>query len=379
MLALAAVLVIRGRGDGDARLRREGSVELEVEADRALAIRDEPDGYRIVYRVHERGLAATSDVVSVARPFESRTERREDAAGEGEIVGLTESAFGRVAVRTGSGSSGRQVLGTGPALAGADVRLPPVLDDALARGWLERREQREVAGRRCQVYRAGTSVLGGALGPPGDPVEEYADACFDEAGLLLEEWWVVGGEAIRQHVAVEVEEGAPSRVTGVLASEETTVPADRGGGSILRLRSNSAPPGAFFAPEDISAGFEPVGRYTVIPAQPEAFGDPSRRGDILASTADVWRSGIDLLVVDQGGSLEQRQVFTPDPDNETVDLDRLGQGEIILGLAGNEVRILRPAGRFIRVYGTLPAANLVEVARSLVETEGNEIVVDEDE
>ena len=32
---------------------------------------DEPDGYRIVYRIHEKGLPVSSEVVEVARPFDA--------------------------------------------------------------------------------------------------------------------------------------------------------------------------------------------------------------------------------------------------------------------------------------------------------------------
>jgi len=97
----------------------------------------------------------------------------------------------------------------------------------------------------------------------------------------------------------------------------------------------------------------------------------------LSSTADVWTRGPDLLVLDQGGTLEQQRVYEVDPDNELIAIPGLGDAEVRLGLAGNEIRILRPAGRFVRVVGTLPPDDLLAFARSLVEGVGNELVVDE--
>jgi hypothetical protein len=345
----------------------------EVDAVR-FAVVEEPERYRITYRVAERGGDVTTEEITVVRPFVSETVIRR----EGEVIGVQRSAFGRILSSDGRGDDTAHAVG--PAIAGADLRFAAVLDDAVARDRLEAREQRRVAGRRCQVYRAGTSLLGGSLPVPGDPAVEHADACIDESGLLLEEWWVVDGDAIRHRVAVDVDtEHEPPPAFGAGWSDvPPSLPLDRGGGSILRLRAGSAPPGSFFdATGAAPAGFVHRGRYTVIPPQATAFSDESERGSIVASTADVWTRGADLLVVDQGGTLEQRRVYEVDPENELVPIEGLGDAEIRLGLAGNEIRVLRPAGRFVRVVGTLPVDDLISVARSLVEGVGNELVVDE--
>lgn len=393
-------------------LVRRGS--REVAAPVPFAIADEPDGYRIVYRIQEIGLPVRSEVVEVARPFDARTTGYSDDDGAGSAGSLQEVTLGRIAVgfdvdhdhadddvdhehtddddedddhshvdEQAPGPAGaptpqqRTVLAVGPLVAGPDLRLAPVLDAALARDLIEPREQREVLGRRCQVYRFPSSISGGVLGSASEP-GEYADACFDETGLLLEEWWVVDGDAIRHRLALGVEEGAPAGLASDLADLPdlaTSIPVDQGGGSIRRMAPDSAPPGPFFVPQQPPAGFQYVGRYSVVPPQAEAFTDPEQRDYIITSTADVWRRGIDLLVLDQGGTLGGVKPFEPAEQGTPVDLGPLGSGEALIGLGGNEVRVVRDPGDFVRVYGTLPTSELAAFAATLVETAGNEIVL----
>lgn len=348
--------------DGPKPIEREGSEA--VDDGEVVEVGEEPEGYRITYQVTERTGEPTTEEVTVRRPFVSETTIRR---GE-DVIGVSRSAFGRLVVDG-------QVFAVPPGVAGADLRLPPALEEAEDRGWVERREQRVVAGRRCQVYRFATTVLGGALQPPADPEIEHADACFDAAGLLLEEWWVLDGEPLRRRVAVDVALESPRDLGADWEALAPTMDVERGGGSVLELAEGSMPPGSFFVAEDVPAGFDHLGRYSVIPPQAAEFGDAAQRGRILTSTVDVWQRGLDLLVVDQGGTLEQQRVFEVDPDNRVVVVPGLGDAEIIVGLAFNEVRVLRPAGRFIRVQGTLQPGDLLEVVRGLVEVEGNELVL----
>src|SRR5207247_7133823 len=86
-------------------------------------------------------------------------------------------------------------------LPGGDVRAGPVLEDALGAGVIERREQREVAGRRCQVYRSKDTAAGATLAPATDPTRQHADTCIDEAGVVLEEVVVTDGHQSRRRLA----------------------------------------------------------------------------------------------------------------------------------------------------------------------------------
>ncbi|MBW3668150.1 MAG: hypothetical protein KY443_02955 [Actinobacteria bacterium] len=389
-LAVATITAVSrpdgGGSDGDrasrpAALVRTGSLPVEVAE--PLTIGEEPTSYRIVYRLQERQAPPATETVTVVRPYDSRAETRHDP--DGPVVAVRQAALGRYAM-------GRQaadpdtVLAVTPAVAEADVRLAPILPDLLERRLVRPLEHRRVAGRTCRIYRASTTVLGGTLTALDAQAEveppEYADLCLDDAGLLLEEWWVVEGRAIRHRLATRVEAPAPAPAVDELAdltlSRPTTVPVDKGGGSVLRMTPDSAPPGRFFTPAYLPDGFEHAGRFSVVPPQPEALSDPSRREELLAATTDVWRRGIDILVIDQGGTLGQQRAFEPSDDAVATYLGPLGTGELVFGATGVEARVALDAGDYVRVYGTVPASTVLAVARALVATEGRAIVLLDD-
>jgi hypothetical protein len=366
---VAAVFWWRGRDGHDDAVPTEPALERtgSIEADGTQPLDGrEPDGYRITYRVAQRTAAPTSETLTVRRPFASQMV---DAAGGGR-----RTAFGRLI--TDDAGAEPIVLAVGPTVAGGDVRLAPVVDDAVAAGLLVEREQREVAGRRCQVYRTGAPVADGLLVKPTR--REHADVCIDRNGLVLEEWWVVDGRPFRQRVATDVEERAPDDLGADWTALDPSMAVEEGGGSILKVRDDSAPPGELFEAARVPDGFTHLGRYSIIPPQADAFAGNGNRSNISSSTADVWRRGIDVLLVDQGGSLGGRTAFEPDPANRVVDVPGLGAVEVRLGLAANEVRVTRPHGHFVRVVGTLPADELLEVMRGLVATQGTDLVVERD-
>lgn len=383
VVAVISVLVgvgvaLRGEDSGDADerdveereevLEREGSEE--VAGGDVLEITDEPESYRITYRVTERGGGPQTEELVVVRPFWSEVVTR---GPSGDIVNRQRWAFGRVHTVDGP------IFAVGPTVPATDLRIAPVLEDALAADLLDRREQREVAGRRCQVYRAWASVVAGTLPAEREEDPEYADVCVDERGLIIEEWWVVKGDALRQRVAIDVVEDAPLALIEAWANHDPTMEIDRGGGSVLRVRDDSAPPGPFFTVPAPPDGFRHVGRFSVIPPQADAFDeDTGRGGSLLASTADVWQRGVDIVVLDQGGTLGGLEVYTPDPDNRLVELPGLGSAEIVVSLNATEIRVQRPGGKFVRVLGTLAPDDLLDVARSLVEGTGSELVVLDD-
>lgn len=354
----------------DETIERAGSEEIEG-AD-PVEITGEPAGYRITYRNVIRGSSDIVEEVTVRRPFWSETVSSD---AEGKVLSVQRQGFGRLI--TDADKAEPIVFAIGPAPTTTDLRIAPALAGALDRAWLERREVREVVGRRCQVYRAGTTFVGGVLKPPGDPAEEYADGCFDERGLLLEEWWVLDGKPLRHRVATEVGEGAPPDLGAGWSDIATTMGVEKGGGSIRRVRPDSSPPGVFFVLPEDPPGFEHLGRFTVIPPQAASFADESGRGRVAASTADVWRRGADVLLVDQGGALGGFEVYESEPENRTVEVPRIGEVELVVNLVANEVRLHRDGGRYVRVAGTLPHDELLEVMGALVETEGSDLVVED--
>lgn len=379
VIALAAggwALVGRdGGGDDEARpfpslVRTESE---RIDGAPPVEITSPPGSFRIVYRVEDAGqeVAYRTDVVSVRRPWSSRLETRSGRPPGGDELSSQVSTFGQ-RTNASPGQGAPSVLEIGPALPASDLRLEHVLAAATKAGRIERREVREILGRRCQVYRAGDYLSASVLSPATEAL--YADSCIDDRGLLLEEVLVSEGRTIARRLAVEVEVD-PDLEDELFPTGEPTVPANKGGGSMRRLADGSSPPGTFYVLDVVPAGFEPRGRYSVVPPQAENFGeDPTREGFRRAQVADVYERGVDVLVVEQGATLQGAPPFEVDPENPTVDLGQFGAGEVRYGGGGTQVRALLPGGKFVQATGTLPVDELAAVLRSLRATEGGELV-----
>lgn len=386
---VAGVLVLRG-GDGDddagthpspdhtQAIGRDGSVDVgDGQASRPIEIVRSPASFRITYRLEELGTGGRSvdvstDVVSVRRPWESRLDTKKGAPPGGDVLSSQVAAFARRSTVPEAGNGEPSTLELAPAIPASDVRAAPVLAAALEHGVVERREVREVAGRRCQVYRSGASLAATVYTKPTD--DEYGDTCVDEAGLVLEEVLVFAGRATFRRVATTVEEDV-ALTDDLFAVQGGSIAVRDGGGRVRRLQEDSFPPGEVLVLPAPPEGFTHQGRYSVVPAQPENFGDdPTRAANRRAGTVDVWVHGIDVLVLDQGGTLYGAEPFTIDPTRPAVDLGGVaGTGELLLGGLGAEVRSLRGNGKYVRVYGTLTPDELVDVARSLQVIQGNEL------
>ena len=350
-----------------AKATRAGSIEVRdappVEIERT------PSSYRIVYRLEEftgPKVALSTDKVWVRRPFESRLETWRGAPPGTEELS---AQIGRFAMRRNESPAAEPVvIGVPPSTAPSDVRLAPALDDALAHGLLERREVRRVLDRPCQVYRSGQLLSASSLTRP--TAAEHTDTCVDAAGLVLEELLVVDGEVLSRRVATEVEED-PQLDDGLFVTGPRTLEVADGGGLVRRM-GEGLPPGEFlvFDPAAIPAGFERVGRFNIIPSQPENFSDPTREGARETSFADVFVRGADHLVIDQGGTLQGVDPFTQDPNAPRIDLGGLGAAEVRLSGLGVELRVKRSGGQFVRLRGTLDPQELAAIGRSLTAVEG---------
>jgi len=109
-----------------------------------------------------------------------------------------------------------------------------------------------------------------------------------------------------------------------------------------------------------------VGQFSVVPPQPDNFGnDPTREANRRAAIVDVWRRGIDLVVLEQGGTLRGLAAFEPAEGAPSIAVGAFGDGQLLLSASGVEVRVLRDGGRYVRAYGTVPAEELVAVASSM--------------
>jgi hypothetical protein len=338
----------------------------------------EPATFHIVYRA-EDGTGGRRVVTTVRwwvrRPFDGR---REVLAGEppgGQLVSLAVTSFGRSLTQTAGNDA--LVLAVPPQPAVADVRVGPVLSDALRRGALTRAGRRVIAGRPCQVYRIDTSAAtGGPLAPPAKRASGYSDMCVDGAGLVLERTDVAGGKRLHDEVAVTVAVGARSMSDSLFEAPAPNLDVQHGGGSIRRVDPASRPAGTFYELPAPPTGFRLLGRYAVVPPQPENFkpDDPTRRSARLAGVADVYVRGADVVIVDRGGTLGGVAPFAPQPLATTIDVGALGKGELIASVLVSNARIALSGGHYLRVVGTVPPAQLVLLLRSLQAQPGGELI-----
>jgi hypothetical protein len=116
-------------------------------------------------------------------------------------------------------------------------------------------------------------------------------------------------------------------------------------------------------------GFDVLGRYGIVIPQaaiPQAAQQIPEPGP--TSTSDVYVRGPDLLVVDQDPSLARLLRQESEHDRE-LDLPNLRNARLVIGARMSEVRAQTSDGSAVRVFGTLPPDEIVELARSLRQQE----------
>lgn len=359
---MAVLLATSGDGDDDGRA---GSFELDM--DGILSIIEPAPSYRIVYEVEE-GDRRSIERLTVRRPFESRLEVWIDEDTDAVPLSVDVTAFGRSS-RDGA-ESGRAAVAIPPSVPSNDLRIEHVLRGAIDADLIEAREWREVAGRACQILRTGADLRAADItGPDGG---EWVDSCVDEEGLVLESVATSGGETTRRLVAVDVEVD-PEIERGTFEVGDRTIPILDGGGATAAVTLDSRPPGTFLElPTQLP--LERFGRFAVVPPQPDVFADPLQRGRRVGTTSDVLREGLDIVVVDRGGSLDGTDVIETPADATPVDLDDLGTGHLVITPQGASIEAELGGGRFVRVSGTVAVDELVALARGLREVEGGELV-----
>jgi hypothetical protein len=212
------------------------------------------------------------------------------------------------------------------------------------------------------VYRIGASSSAPNL-PPLREADDVTEVCVDEAGLVLEEVTYDGAEVSRRRVAVDVSERPR------VPNDELDVPKPKGDprqvGSVQQLENDSRLPGeTFWVLGEEPKGFRFRGRYSVVPAGQPGFTDPTARGSVITFVSEVWTDGIDILVIDQGAT-QGDAPFADDPNAKEVDGGELGDGELLYSLFASEARFKMPGTRFVRVRGTLPPSDLVDIARTM--------------
>jgi hypothetical protein len=326
------------------------------------------DSYEVVYRHEGRAggrLNLTTDVVDVRRPFDARVETRSGPPPGGTVIDVTINGFTRI-------KTTRTILAVPPTSPPADLRPDAFLRDAVRDGYAQERERRRVAGRTCRVIRTGPDSSG-SIAPIKALEGTFVDRCFDAAGLLLEEASYTDGKLLDRRLAVSVDEH-PDFDPAAFDVSGQTLDEKIGGGSVRQLTADSRTPGTFWVLHAVPNGFEHQGRYAVVPPQSELT-DPRQRESIVATVDDVWTSGPDVLIVEQGGTLGGVAPFGPDANARTVDVGALGRGQLQYSPRSSVVRVTTSGGRFVVVKGTLAPTRLLAIARSLVSETGGALTV----
>src|SRR5687768_65885 len=184
---------------------RDGSVRLDGNA--PLPSQEPPPAYEITYRLEDTTTEVgqvTTARIRVRRPFESHVLLLAGAPPGGRVNVERKSRFGELGL-IGNRGRERQVLHIPPAVAGSDLRPDIALKDAETDRLIERREQRRVLGRRCQVWRMGSSIAAGELVAIGSRPGEYADACIDGRGFVLEEVWILDDRRVRRRLVTKLD------------------------------------------------------------------------------------------------------------------------------------------------------------------------------
>jgi hypothetical protein len=358
-VSITAAIVTAARHT--ATIRRSGSEVIP--AGPPVAVDITPTDYRIEYRVEERisgGVRVSTEKVSVRRPFESRLETWDGAPPGRTRVSTEIAALARSAAERAKAAA--LVMQQPPAIATADVRASASLPVALAKQLVQQREQRRVAGATCQVYRSAVRLTDEPFRPP--TAAAYVDSCLDGHGLLVEEVRVASGKIDLHRVAVAVDV-TPSLAAGTFAIGAPTVDVKNGGGSTRAVDPTTTPAGQFLQLDAPPAGFTLLGRYAVVPPQPENFSDPLREGMRRAAVIDAYVRGADAILIERGGTLRGQDPWTKDPSNPTIDAGSLGPAELLLSGRQVEVRVLTGGGHYLRIVGTLPPDDLAAIARQL--------------
>lgn len=155
----------------------------------------EPENFRVVYRVWERGGGTLTDELTVRRPYWSHSISSRDGVVVSESMATAEGHFIHEL------SSGRwlQIPDTG-VWSAFDYR------PLLTLPWLQKFQLVKVYGLGrhplgpCLRMRIGNSP-GELPAPPRSA--DYADLCVSTSGVILREEWVVDGVELRRREAVE--------------------------------------------------------------------------------------------------------------------------------------------------------------------------------
>jgi hypothetical protein len=326
-----------------------------------LAISTDLGSYNVTYQVQV--IADSGEVehhlekLSVRRPFDAHItfyagQTVDDPKEFESVVNL-----GLSSESTSGGEP--EVRHSLPAAGRADIRVDVTLPDLINGGYFTAREQRQLLGRLCTVYRTGRTLESNTAAQATDT--DYVDVCIDESGLMLEEMSVNDSKISLRVIATEVNVAPEFGADEFTISKAPLGIAD--GAAVLTEIDKTVTPNANLlrlpTPPD---GFEHKARYLLREA-PSAEVAATGVAPTNDTYVDVYVNGTKTVIIHQGPVAYEPQVDTTDARN--VDLGLWGEGKLVLGIAGHTVSV-NPTGQwFIHMTATIPSADLQTLAGQL--------------
>jgi hypothetical protein len=370
---LTTALVLRG-GSGNGSEDVSLKSELVEDPTPNFAITSVPSAYSVVYRVDSYDssghVSTDTEQFQFRRPFDAAVEGK-----AGAPPGTTEQwkSISNLGLYSDTSSGNDpQVYRVLPQTALADLRLDSTLGDLVKEGIFTPREQRRVLGRQCQVYRTGAPLETFSVAKA--TATDYADACIDASGHLLEEVSVVSGKLGGRMVATSVTDKPTATDSAFKITGPPSSLAD-GGAELTSIDLDKAP-AAHYWTMPTPAGYQHTGRYRLRQEQSPPSSDSTETPattaaptppKILETYVDVYVKGNDVLVVQQGAKEAEQVPDASDPTKQTAPLGPLGTVELRTGLTGTQIAAhpSTPANSFVHVAGSAPLAQLKQVAATL--------------
>lgn len=334
-----------------------------------------PVAYTVRYAVTTAGSTPSTEILSIRRPFDDAdvTYAGTQASGTPNLTIVDRLGVQILKAGNGEGSEFRV-----PAMpAPLDVRADIVVPAGIKAGGLKPKGSRVVLGHRCQVFRSARSLRSGPLLPMTSK-STYVDSCIDADGIMLRETSVKKSHVVSDHVAVAVSVGAGVADQAPFDLPAAVTPFESGGGAFRALTLDSRPPGSSWALATAPSGYQHLGRFAAVPPQPQLFAGGGQGtgtmgalpGGLVTEMDDVYTRGTDAIVLQQGATINGA-AFKPPANAISVDLGRLGRGQLLI--AGNVTSIVAEPGngkQFVRLSATLPPDTVISLMRSLVAQPG---------
>jgi hypothetical protein len=233
------------------------------------------------------------------------------------------------------------------------------LRDLVDAGFFTAREQRQVLGRPCTVYRTGRTVESNVAAKATD--SDYVDVCIDETGLMLEEM-AVNNKKISLRVIANGITVAPEFGADEFTISGTPLGTADGAMVLTELDKTISPNANLLAMPTPPAGFEHRARY-ILREAPTAEAAATGVAPTNDTYVDVYVNGTQTLIVHQGPVAFEPSVDTTDA--QTVNLGPWGDAKLVLGITGHSISV-NPTGQwFIHVTASMSSADLQAAATQL--------------